>query len=248
MSCVQPPHGPQRAQPAANNRSMSNTSDKSWYARFGKRWFDLVASIMALVLTALPLLIIAVLSRLIQGSPVFFSQERVGRRGDRFLVWKIRTMRLRDHDGNPVTVAGDHRVTAWGRFLRRFKLDELPQLACVFVGDMSFVGPRPDVPGYWDRLPDPDRHLLGLRPGITGPATLVFRDEEALLSQASDPREFNDRVLFPEKVRLNQRYLREMSFLGDLKWIAYTVLPGSILRQLLERQGWSHQLGDRHGG
>jgi len=216
-----------------------------WYARWGKRIFDVAAGVTGLVVLAAPLLVIVGVSRAIQGPPVFFTQERVGRHGKRFRLWKLRTMETREEDGNPVTVAGDARVTAWGRFLRRFKLDELPQIVCVLAGSMSLVRPRPDVPGYWDRLEGRHRAVLELRPGITGPATLVFRDEEKLLAQTDDPRAFNDHYLFPEKVRLNTRYAHEMSFLSDLKWIVYTVLPERLLRRRLERQGWTHQLAGK---
>lgn len=124
-----------------------------------------------------------------------------------------------------ITIAGDARVTRLGKWLRRFKLDELPQLFNVLKGDMSFVGPRPDVPGYMDKLDGTARALLGLRPGITGPATLAFRNEEVLLAQAPDPQTYNDRVIFPEKVRLNLQYMRNLSLLNDLRCILRTMLP-----------------------
>jgi lipopolysaccharide/colanic/teichoic acid biosynthesis glycosyltransferase len=128
--------------------------------------------------------------------------------------------------GSSITVAGDVRITAIGKWLRRLKLDELPQLLNVLKGDMSFVGPRPDVPGYMDRLQGEDTRLLELRPGITGLASLVFRNEDTLLARAADPAEFNDRVLFPEKVRLHWEYMNALSFVSDVGYILKTMLPG----------------------
>ena len=122
-----------------------------------------------------------------------------------------------------ITVAGDARVTRLGKFLRRFKLDELPQLFNVLAGEMSLVGPRPDVPGYLDRLRGDAARLLELRPGITGPATLAFRNEEDLLAQAENPRKFNDEVIFPEKVRLNLLYQDSQSFAVDAGCIFKTI-------------------------
>jgi len=124
-----------------------------------------------------------------------------------------------------VTVAGDRRVTSFGGWLRRFKLDELPQLFNVLKGEMSFVGPRPDVPGYMDKLQGEAAALLQLRPGITGPATLAFRNEEALLAKTADPQAYNDQVIFPEKVRLNLQYLNSMSLARDLGCIIQTLRP-----------------------
>ena len=141
-----------------------------------------------------------------------------------------------------VTTAADARVTPLGRFLRRWKLDELPQLWNVLAGRMSFVGPRPDVPGYADRLQGDDRRILELRPGITGPATLLFRDEERLLALAKNPQAFNDAVVYPEKVRLNREYLETGNFWRDLGYVFATVWPG-----LTRRLGWDLRLGLRYG-
>ncbi len=209
-----------------------------WYARRGKRLFDVACAALGLSVCALPLAIAAAISWLVQGRPVFFGQQRIGRHGTRFTIWKFRTMRVRAAADSAVTVAGDARVTTWGRYLRRLKLDELPQLVCVLQGAMSLVGPRPDVPGYWDRLAGRDRKLLDLRPGITGPATLVFRDEERLLAGAADPQAFNDEIVFPEKVRLNRRYRDELTFAGDIRWILLTVAPQRMLRSYLVSRGW----------
>jgi lipopolysaccharide/colanic/teichoic acid biosynthesis glycosyltransferase len=132
----------------------------------------------------------------------------------------------RAEPGPPVTVAGDPRVTAFGRYLRRAKLDELPQLWNVIKGDMSLVGPRPDVPGYADRLTGPAAALLELRPGVTGPATLYLRDEERLLAAAPDPQTYNDAVLYPLKVRMDLAYLADWTLVRDLGYLAVTAVPG----------------------
>jgi lipopolysaccharide/colanic/teichoic acid biosynthesis glycosyltransferase len=134
-------------------------------------------------------------------------------------------MTNRRQSTSTITVAGDVRITPVGRCLRRFKLDELPQLYNVLVGQMSLVGPRPDVPGYADRLQGEAARLLELRPGITGPATVAFRDEEQLLAAARDPVAYNDQVLYPAKVQLNLDYLKKISLREDLRWILRTLLP-----------------------
>jgi len=151
-------------------------------------------------------------------------------------------MRVGADAGGSVTTAADSRVTPIGRFLRRWKLDELPQLWNVLTGSMSFVGPRPDVPGYADRLQGEDRRILELRPGITGPATLLFRDEERLLALAKNPQAFNDAVVFPEKVRINRKYMETASFWRDIGYILATVAPG-----LVKRAGWDRRLGLNYG-
>jgi lipopolysaccharide/colanic/teichoic acid biosynthesis glycosyltransferase len=122
-----------------------------------------------------------------------------------------------------VTTAVDPRVTSYGKILRKMKLDELPQLVNVLVGDMSFVGPRPDVPGFADRLTGPDRIILSVRPGITGPATLKYRNEEELLAAQPDPEMYNREVIFPDKVRINREYVEHYSFLADMKYILLTL-------------------------
>jgi lipopolysaccharide/colanic/teichoic acid biosynthesis glycosyltransferase len=133
-----------------------------------------------------------------------------------------------NHGGSSMTVAGENRITPLGAKLRKYKLDELPQLWNVLLGDMSFVGPRPDVPGYADQLQGPDREVLRLKPGITGPATLKYRDEEELLAGVPDPQHFNDEVIFPDKVRLNRYYLHHYSFCTDMRMIVATLLDQKI--------------------
>ncbi len=159
--------------------------------------------------------------------PAVFTQKRVGKCGRLFTMYKFRSMSAH-HSGSTVSVAGESRITPLGAKLRRYKLDELPELWNVFIGDMSFVGPRPDVPGYADKLEGDDRRVLQLRPGITGPASLKYRDEEVLLATQANPQEFNDKVIYPDKVRINLYYLDHYSFVADIKMIIATVLGKRI--------------------
>jgi lipopolysaccharide/colanic/teichoic acid biosynthesis glycosyltransferase len=147
-----------------------------------------------------------------------------------FRCVKFRTMCTGKESLGAITAATDSRITPVGRRLRQWKLDELPQLWNVLAGRMSFVGPRPDVPGYADQLQGNDRKILDLRPGITGPATLLFRDEERLLALARDPKTFNDHVIYPEKLRINLDYLEHGSFWRDIGYILATVLPFATKR------------------
>lgn len=173
-------------------------------------------------LAALTAVLIVVTSRV----PPFFTQVRIGRGGVPFRCTKFRTMRPDSEGAGTITSATDDRVTCLGRVLRRLKLDELPQLWNVLIGRMSFVGPRPDVPGYADCLTGDARRILELRPGITGPASLYFRREEELLAQVEDPKTYNDTVLWPRKVQLNLEYLDSWSFWKDIGYIFVTVIPG----------------------
>lgn len=132
------------------------------------------------------------------------------------------------HGGSSVSVAGESRITSLGAKLRKYKLDELPELWNVLIGDMSFVGPRPDVPGYADSLQGDDREVLELRPGVTGPASLKYRDEEEILAKVDDPQKYNDEVIFPDKVRINRYYLHHHSFMVDIRMIVATVLGQRI--------------------
>lgn len=159
--------------------------------------------------------------------PAVFTQKRVGKGGRLFTMYKFRSMSAH-HSGSTVSVAGESRITPLGAKLRRYKLDELPELWNVFIGDMSFVGPRPDVPGYADKLEGDDRRVLQLRPGITGPASLKYRDEEVLLAAQANLQEFNDKVIYPDKVRINLYYLDHYSFVVDIKMIIATVLGKRI--------------------
>jgi lipopolysaccharide/colanic/teichoic acid biosynthesis glycosyltransferase len=153
-----------------------------------------------------------------------FTQVRVGRNGRPIRVHKLRTMRSSTTHTTTVTTIDDPRITRIGRQLRRFKIDELPQLVDVLVGSMSLVGPRPDVTGWADRLQGRDQVILSVRPGITGPATLAFRNEEAVLSRVDDPEQHNRDVIWPEKVRLNRNYVEDWSLKSDIRLLVKTVV------------------------
>lgn len=159
--------------------------------------------------------------------PAIFRQKRVGRNGRTFTMYKFRSMSAH-HGGSSVSVAGENRITPLGAKLRKYKIDELPELWNVLIGDMSFVGPRPDVPGYADNLEGENRNILRLRPGITGPASLKYRDEEEQLAKQENPQEYNDEVIYPDKVRINLYYLSHYSFIMDIKMIVATVLGKRI--------------------
>lgn len=188
-----------------------------------KRTFDLFFSIIGLTMSWWLILIAFALASLETRSNGFFVQERVGRYGRRIRVIKIKTMRSDPMITTTVTRSGDPRITYFGRFFRRTKLDELPQLWNVLCGEMSFVGPRPDVPGFADRLSGHERSLLSLRPGLTGPATLAYRDEEEILAAQVDPERYNREVIYPDKVRLNLEYIENWSLRRDIGYIWQTV-------------------------
>lgn len=186
--------------------------------------FDRAMALIGLLVLWPILLVVAILIKVkMPGGPVIFKQKRVGRNGKLFTMYKFRSMTV-GHGGSSVSVAGESRITPLGAKLRHYKLDELPELWNVLIGDMSFVGPRPDVPGYADQLKGADRDVLKLRPGITGPASLKYRDEEDLLAGKEDPQKYNDEVIFPDKVRINLYYLHHYSFLKDIEMIFCTVL------------------------
>ena len=202
-----------------------------------KYLFDRLFSLLGLIILSPVILVVASLIRIKEGSPVLFKQERVGKDGKLFTIIKFRTM-TEENEGSSVCVAGDERILPSGVNLRKYRLDELPQLWNVLKGDMSFVGPRPDVPGYADKLVGDDRDVLKLRPGITGPATLKYRLEDEMIAEyvaqrqqqgdTHDPQaiavEYNDTVIYPDKVRLNCYYYRNYSFVKDIQMIFCTVL------------------------
>ena len=207
------------------------------------KWiFDRLASLIGLLVLWPVLLVVAILVKVkMPGGPAIFTQKRVGKDGKLFTCHKFRTMTVKHH-GSTVSVAGDARITPFGAILRHYKLDELPGLWDVLIGNMSFVGPRPDVPGYADKLLGDDRDVLKLRPGITGPATLKYRLEDEMISDyvakrqaEGDKRpmqeiaiEYNDNVIYPDKVRLNCYYYRHYSFLKDIEMIVATVLGRKV--------------------
>ena len=207
------------------------------------KWiFDRIVALIGLLFLWPVLLIVAIMVKVkMPGGPVFFVQKRVGKGGKLFNCHKFRSMTVK-HNGSSVSVAGDSRITPFGATLRHYKLDELPGLWDVLIGNMSFVGPRPDVPGYADKLEGDDRDVLKLRPGITGPATLKYRLEDEMISEyvakkqaEGDMREaqeiaveYNDNVIYPDKVRLNCYYYRHYSFIKDIEMIFATVLGRKI--------------------
>lgn len=197
------------------------------------KWlFDRVASLIGLCVLWPVFIMIAVLIKVKMPGPVFFVQKRVGKNGILFDCHKFRSMTI-DHNGSSISVAGENRITPLGSVLRKYKLDELPELWDVFIGNMSFVGPRPDVPGYADKLTGENREVLSLRPGVTGPATMKYRNEEEMLASLQPDngmgiedyiKWYNDNVIYPDKVRINRYYLNHYSFITDIKMIIYTVL------------------------
>jgi lipopolysaccharide/colanic/teichoic acid biosynthesis glycosyltransferase len=188
-----------------------------------KRLLDLCLSLFGITIFFLVLIILFVLCTIDTKSLGIISQIRIGRFGKNFRLFKFKTMRDTTQPQNYITTINDPRITKFGRFLRQTKLDELPQLFNVLIGDMSFVGPRPDVPGYADQLRGEDRIILSLRPGITGPASLIFKNEEELLAAKKNPKQYNDEVIWPEKVRINRDYIRNYSLKKDIKFILKTL-------------------------
>jgi lipopolysaccharide/colanic/teichoic acid biosynthesis glycosyltransferase len=204
-----------------------------------KTLFDRLVAAAGLIVFAPVLAACAVAVVLQDGGPVFFRQWRVGRYGKPFQILKFRSMRA-GRAGTQITAAGDPRVTRAGRVLRRYKLDELPQLWNVLRGDMSFVGPRPEVPMYVDLESDAWKAVLQVRPGITDLATVLHRNEEELLSQAGDPESYYRNVVLPAKLQLNIDYLRSRSFWTDLELlfvtVRYSFLPGTLDESGLRRR------------
>ena len=223
------------------------------------KWiFDRVVALIGLLFLWPVLLVVAIMVKVkMPGGPAFFVQKRVGKAGKLYDCHKFRTMTVK-HNGSTVSVAGDSRITPFGAVLRHYKLDELPGLWDVLIGNMSFVGPRPDVPGYADKLTGDDRDVLKLRPGITGPATLKYRLEDEMIAdfvrkarsyendnenenlgfalpenvkEMSDQEIavwYNDNVIYPDKVRLNCYYYRNYSFVKDIEMIFATVLKFKV--------------------
>lgn len=186
--------------------------------------FDKIFSLLGLVVLSPILAVVVVLIRVkMPNGPIIFRQKRVGQNGELFTIYKFRTMET-EHSGSSISVAGEARITPLGAMLRRYKIDELPELWNVLKGDMSFVGPRPDVPGYADKLEGEAKSILKLKPGITGPASLKYRYEEELLATVENPQQYNDEVIFPDKTRLNLYYLNNYSFMKDMQMIFCTIL------------------------
>jgi len=192
-----------------------------------KRIFDFSCSLFGLLFFSPALLIFAILIKLTSKGPILFIQERVGRNGILFRMFKFRSMLITQDSSSTVSVKGDVRITKLGVILRRYKIDELPELLNVLLGDMSLVGPRPDVPGYADQLEGEQRKILFLRPGITGLASLKFANEEVILAEQENPVKYNNDVIYPEKVRLNLDYYYNNSLWVDIKIIFATIFRTS---------------------
>ena len=189
--------------------------------RLIKRIFDFFLALIGLLITWPIILIAWVIASIETKSNGIFSQIRVGENGKLFKIYKIKTMR--DKKGTTITTANDDRITKSGRVFRKYKVDELPQLWNVLIGDMSFVGPRPDVPGYADKLEGDDRMILSIKPGITGPASLKYKNEEEILANVKDPKKYNDEVIWPDKVRINKEYIKNWSLKKDIEYIIKTI-------------------------
>ncbi len=191
--------------------------------RWLKRSFDLTIALIGLILSSWIILLAWLAATLTTGYNGFFTQKRIGRFGRPFYVIKLRTMKVLQESGTTVTTENDPRITPLGKLFRKTKIDELPQLLNVLVGDMSLVGPRPDVPGFADKLEGEDRIILSVRPGITGPATLKYRNEEEILAAQEDPERYNREVIYPDKIKINREYVEHYSFAKDLSYILHTL-------------------------
>ena len=191
--------------------------------QFIKRVFDLILSLSGIILTWWIMLIAWLVASLETKSNGLFMQKRIGKDAKPFDIFKIKTMKSIEGEKSTVTTSRDVRITKSGKFFRRWKIDELPQLFNVLLGDMSFVGPRPDVPGYADKLEGDDRKILNLRPGITGSATVKYKDEEKILAQQIDPERYNREVIWPDKVKINLVYIQTWSLKKDIIYIIRSI-------------------------
>ena len=192
-----------------------------------KRIFDLLFSLIGIIILFPLFIMISILIKIDSSGPIFFTQKRVGRNADIFSLIKFRSMHINQESHSTISIKGDNRVTRVGIILRKYKLDELPELWNVIIGEMSLVGPRPDVPGYADKLEGLEREILNLRPGITGMASLKYINEEEILSTKDNPKKYNDEVIFPEKVKINREYYNNQSLWLDIKIIFATIFRTS---------------------
>ena len=188
-----------------------------------KRFIDIFFSLFGIVILLPLFILLSILIKSTSKGPVFFVQTRVGQAGKLFKMIKFRTMYEFTESNNMITFKGDPRITKLGVHLRKYKLDELPELINVFLGDMSIVGPRPDVPGYADKLVGINRNILKLKPGITGPASLKYLNEEIILAKQDDPKLYNDKVIYPDKIKINLDYYNNQSIWLDIKIIFVTI-------------------------
>ena len=186
--------------------------------------FDRIVALTAMILLSPVILILFIILKIaMPGGAFVFKQERIGQHGKPFMIYKIRTMYDNAEQGGSVSTYDDPRITPFGRWLRETKLDTILELINVLKGEMSFVGPRPDVAGYADKLQGNDRKILELRPGITGPASIKYRHEDKILAQQKDPKKYNDEIIYPDKVRINLDYYENWSFFLDIKIIFQTL-------------------------
>lgn len=202
---------------------------KKRFSLFLKRCFDITASALGLLCLALPFIVIAVIIKATSKGPVYFRQVRVGKDGKEFRIFKFRTMVVdAEKKGMQITVGADSRITGIGKFLRKTKIDELPQLINVLIGQMSFVGPRPEVPRYVAMYSDYQRNILKIKPGITELASIVYRDENDVLAKSEDPEATYINEIMPKKIELNMQYMQKLGFWYDIKLIFMTF--AAILR------------------
>ena len=203
-------------------------SEINYCSTLVKRAFDIVFSLFSLILLS-PIIVIAfIVSSIEVNSNGFFLQERVGKGGAVFKIIKIKTMKDASNNQSSVAIMSSVRITKIGVFFRRMKIDELPQLWNVLIGEMSFVGPRPDVPGYADKLKGKDKKILSVRPGITGPAQLYYKNEEEVLKKLKDPIKHNNEIIWPDKVKINLLYIENCSFFTDVYYIWKTLVGGNV--------------------
>lgn len=210
---------------AGTLKNASHETHMTLFQKITKRTFDGIIAFLGIVFLWPLGLLIAFLIKISSPGPAVYSQKRIGQYGKQFTCYKYRTMVPGADRFGSVTTGIDKRITPVGKILRKYKLDELPQLWNVLIGKMSFVGPRPDVPGYADHLQGEDRIVLEMRPGVTGPASLCFRNEEELLSRVDDPVQYNDVEIWPAKVKINKNYYKSWSFWRDVGYIIVTILP-----------------------
>ena len=188
--------------------------------RIIKHLFDISISLVLLLLAMVPLVVLVIISTIDTGKNGLFVQKRIGRYGKPFNLIKIRSLKGSDHQ-DAIEIRDNE--TVFGSWLRRSKLDELPQLINVLWGDMSLVGPRPDVPGYADCLSEEDKIILSIKPGLTGPATLKYKDEDRILLEQDDPKKYNDEVIWPDKVAINKEYIQNWSLQKDIGYLLASV-------------------------
>ena len=188
-----------------------------------KRLFDIILSFVGIIILTPVFIIVSILIKIDSSGPVFFLQERVGLNGKLFKIIKFRSMKINHNNSLTITLENDKRITRIGKKIRKYKIDEIPELINVFIGNMSFVGPRPDVPGYADLLKGESRNILKLRPGITSLASIKYANEEMILLNEDDPIEYNNNIIFPDKVKMNLNYYYNNNIWIDIKIIFATL-------------------------